>query len=255
MSSSTPAPVQRRTSRSPSLLLVPSDTDDRAFPDSRLIGQEYLDIPLRATPRHHNHHHHHHHHRPSLDSTYSELSELSINSAELRHDRLPLLPHPAGNVQHASSLSSALPCRRRRHGIRGYLDAFWLRNKGVVLVLLAMVFGSGMNVATRLMETDGSHGKAMHPFQVGAKIRGHPILSQTKLVARLFLKLSESCRVDSLRTHVYNRIPLPPLRFLHPHPSLPLRPLGSAPPPHHPRRRRLLRRLRPVLVASISATS
>jgi hypothetical protein len=243
MSSSTPARVQRQTSRSPSPLLVPSDKGDRAFPDSRLIGQEYLDIPLRTTP--------HHHHRPSLDSTYSDLSELSANPAELRHDRLPLLPQPAENVQHATSLSWDLP--RRRRGIRGYLDAFWLRNKGVVLVLLAMVFGSGMNVAARLMETDGSHGTAMHPFQVGAKIRGHPILIQTKLVARLFLKLSESCCVDSPRTHVYNRIPLPPLRFLHPHPSLPLRPLGSAPPPHHPRRRRLLRRLRSVLVASISA--
>jgi hypothetical protein len=159
MSSSTPARDHWRTSRSPSPLLVPSDEDDRAFPDSRFLGQEYLDIPLRTNP--------HHHHWPSLGSTYSELSELSVNSAELRHGRLPLSPQPAENVQHATSLSSDLPCRRR--GIRGYLDAFWLRNKGVVLVLLAMVFGSGMNVVARLMETDGSHGKAMHPFQVGAQ--------------------------------------------------------------------------------------
>jgi hypothetical protein len=46
------------------------------------------------------------------------------------------------------------------------LAAFWASNRGVVLVLGAMIFGSAMNAVARLMETDGSHGKAMHPFQV-----------------------------------------------------------------------------------------
>lgn len=43
-----------------------------------------------------------------------------------------------------------------------------------MLVLLAMVFGSGMNVAARLLVTDGSHGKAMHPFQVGRNTEREP---------------------------------------------------------------------------------
>ncbi len=148
MSSSTPPPNQQN-SRSPSPLIANSDLS-RSGLDST-SNRQYLRIPLRTS-----------HHRPSLDSTYSELSEFSINSTALRHAR-PLLP-PADTASRVHSLS---PTRPRRRGMRGYLDAFWLRNKGVVLVLLAMVFGSGMNVAARLMETEGSHGKPMHPFQVG----------------------------------------------------------------------------------------
>ncbi|ERF74639.1 hypothetical protein EPUS_00769 [Endocarpon pusillum Z07020] len=104
------------------------------------------------------------HPRPSLESTYSEVSELAVHLGEHRHARQPLLSSPHNNIQRLSPV--ALATSHHRHGIRGFLDAFWLRNKGVVLVLLAMVFGSGMNVAARLLETDGTHGKAMHPFQI-----------------------------------------------------------------------------------------
>ena len=126
---------------------------------------QYLDIPRSNT-----------HHHPSLESTYSEVSELAVHSGELRHARQPLLSASHNNIQRLSSAS--LAATHRHHGIRGFLDAFWLRNKGVVLVLLAMVFGSGMNVAARLMETDGSHGKAMHPFQVGTQ-KGIPFSPYT----------------------------------------------------------------------------
>lgn len=121
----------------------------------RLKGQP-LDIPRSNT-----------HSRPSLESTDSEVSDLAIHFAELRHARQPLWSSSHNNIQRLSEVAPA--ASHRRHGIRAFLDAFWLRNKGVLLVLLAMVFGSGMNVAARLMETDGSHGKAMHPFQVGTQ--------------------------------------------------------------------------------------
>lgn len=39
---------------------------------------------------------------------------------------------------------------------------FWLRNKGMFLVLMAQMFGASMNVMTKVLEMYSS----MHPFQV-----------------------------------------------------------------------------------------
>jgi hypothetical protein len=111
--------------------------------------RQYLDVPTKSSYRS----------RPSIDSTYSDLSELSIYSDELRHSR-PLVSNDTAARRPPTSPAPL------RHGRRGHLSALWIRNKGVVLVLLSQAFGSLMNVATRILETDGSHGKAMHPFQV-----------------------------------------------------------------------------------------
>nr|OQO18785.1 hypothetical protein B0A51_13757 [Rachicladosporium sp. CCFEE 5018] len=46
------------------------------------------------------------------------------------------------------------------------LAAFWLRNKGLAYMLLAQVFGTMMNVTTRLLEIEGNHGKGLHPVQI-----------------------------------------------------------------------------------------
>ncbi|KAL8795671.1 MAG: hypothetical protein Q9195_001909 [Heterodermia aff. obscurata] len=43
---------------------------------------------------------------------------------------------------------------------------FWSRNKGLILVVLAQAFGALMSLTTRLLETEGSHGSSMHPFQI-----------------------------------------------------------------------------------------
>lgn len=56
-----------------------------------------------------------------------------------------------------------------RSGVRGQLQTFWVRNKGLALVLLAQMFGTCMNIGTRLLENlgkgeDGEGG--MHPFQI-----------------------------------------------------------------------------------------
>ncbi|KAF2101083.1 hypothetical protein NA57DRAFT_24049, partial [Rhizodiscina lignyota] len=45
-------------------------------------------------------------------------------------------------------------------------QAVWVRNKGLALVLIAQVFGTLMNVTTRLLEVEGNNGKGMHPFQI-----------------------------------------------------------------------------------------
>lgn len=67
---------------------------------------------------------------------------------------------------------------------KGRAADFWARNKGLALVLLAQVFGTLMNVTTRLLEMEGNHGMSgaftseeqladpqfigngYHPFQV-----------------------------------------------------------------------------------------
>ncbi len=156
MSSSKSQPDHWRLTRSSS----PAPAQNNLAGPSQEVKSkgQYLDTRVTKT-----------HRRLSLDSTYSEVSELAVHPSELYHAHQPLLSSlPRKNTQRLSYVSA-----RHHHGIRGFLDAFWLRNKGVVLVLLAMVFGSGMNVTARLMETDGSHGKAMHPFQVSTQKGEH----------------------------------------------------------------------------------
>ena len=63
---------------------------------------------------------------------------------------------------------------------KGRFDVFWLKNKGLALVMLAQLFGVMMNVTTRLLEMDGIHGAGMHPFQIlFARMTGTLCLSCT----------------------------------------------------------------------------
>ncbi|KAI1614075.1 hypothetical protein EDD37DRAFT_470304 [Exophiala viscosa] len=107
--------------------------------------QSYLDVPTNNRPS-----------RPSLDSTYSELSELSFRSNELQ-SRRPLVRSISQNAPPPKNLSARIVAALR---------LFYLINYGALLVLLAQFFGVGMNVSTRLLETEGAHGKPMHPFQI-----------------------------------------------------------------------------------------
>lgn len=61
------------------------------------------------------------------------------------------------------------------------LNASWIRNKGLFLVLLAQVFGTLMNVTTRILEVEGNNGKGLHPFQVSHTIPHHPSLHDATL--------------------------------------------------------------------------
>lgn len=103
--------------------------------------------------------------RPSADSLFLDLS---LYTGNLSHDHAchpPTLrsPSPAGPpVEPAAS--------RPRRSFRSMLWMAWLQSKGMLMVILSQFFGASMNVMTQMLEKDGSHGKAMHPFQVSNKL-------------------------------------------------------------------------------------
>ncbi len=138
---------------------IPSTNDDvssagiAAKSDKRTtlqFGQQeqYLNAPLNSF------------HGPIRPQSPDNVSQLSI-------DDYPSL--------RASSIS---PVARRRHastspapsstvgGWRGSVRRFWARNKGLFMVLSSQLFGTLMNVTTRLLEVEGNRGKGMHPFQI-----------------------------------------------------------------------------------------
>ena len=71
------------------------------------------------------------------------------------------------SIQRIQSRSPGPPLQRQTW--KGWVEASWAKNKGIGLVLCAQFFGTFMNVTTRLLEMDGAHGKAMHPFQVSER--------------------------------------------------------------------------------------
>ena len=92
---------------------------------------------------------------PNRSPSPGTLSNVSFE--EIRTGRSP----SRQGVYRGSSQSPAPPKTFKER-----LKAAWVRNKGLALVLLAQVFGTLMNVTTRLLETEGDGGKGMHPFQV-----------------------------------------------------------------------------------------
>lgn len=88
------------------------------------------------------------------------LSEFSFDDGEAARIGRPLLRRPDSIDRHQSK-SPAPPLTTTNR-----LKAFWIRNKGLALVLLAQFFGILMNVTTRLLEVEGNDGKGMHPFQI-----------------------------------------------------------------------------------------
>lgn len=78
-------------------------------------------------------------HRTSLDSAFSEFSSLTEDVGQSSYDEILSDSHPR----------------------RGRIQRLWRDNKGVVHVLIAQVFGAGMNAATRILEISGTHGPGM----------------------------------------------------------------------------------------------
>ncbi|KJX92166.1 hypothetical protein TI39_contig5901g00005 [Zymoseptoria brevis] len=66
-------------------------------------------------------------------------------------------------TRHASHTSTSYPSST---SWRAKLQASWIRNKGLALMLLAQFFGTLMNVATRKLEVEGNNGKGLHPFNI-----------------------------------------------------------------------------------------
>lgn len=80
-------------------------------------------------------------HRTSTDSAFSEFSFFSDDDSAWGDHGAPIPP-------------ASRTWRRSLHQT-------WLRNKGVAHVLISQIFAAGMNIATRILETDGVHGPAM----------------------------------------------------------------------------------------------
>ena len=110
-------------------------------------------------------------HEPHLDtsvqSAYTSSSDTlsgflttfpTNNEDERCTGRLPTVPS-CGHLLPTSSLPSP---RTWRETFR----LFWARNRGMILVMLAQIFGVMMNVAIRLLEMSKESGPGMHPFQV-----------------------------------------------------------------------------------------
>lgn len=90
--------------------------------------------------------------RPFSPDTLSVLSadEFEQIRPSRRSSQVPVPPQSLGQPQ----------------GWRGKLQASWIRNKGLAYMLVAQIFGTLMNVTTRLLEVEGNRGKGMHPFQI-----------------------------------------------------------------------------------------
>ncbi|OJD16295.1 hypothetical protein AJ78_03507 [Emergomyces pasteurianus Ep9510] len=93
-----------------------------------------------------------------------DASSRSIHPRNNDNDNAPLLPAPATSSEPPNS-----PSRNKKSSVQSWrrkLQHAWLMNKGMLMVMLAQFFGASMNVMTRTLELDGSHGEGMHPFQI-----------------------------------------------------------------------------------------
>ena len=108
-------------------------------------NEQYLDVPLQS----------------AFARTSDTFSDHSLYSAEDDNERRTGRLLAVSSGSRLSSLSPAPPTRWKDRATRS-----WTKNKGLALVCLAQFFGVMMNVTIRVLEMDGSHGPAMHPFQV-----------------------------------------------------------------------------------------
>ena len=133
-------------------------TDDSNGKSLSKANSPFLDVPLQSTSA-----------RSSIT-----ISDLSIYSADNENERRPgRLLTPLG--LHRLPSRSPVPAPT---SWKGKFEVFWAKNKGLALVTLAQLFGVMMNVTTRLLEMDGTHGAGMHPFQIlFARMTGTLVLS------------------------------------------------------------------------------
>jgi hypothetical protein len=100
--------------------------------------------------------------RPSADTLFSsDLSMYTGGISSTSH------LHSNNGSSGASPPSPTSPGgSRRKRSLRYLLSKGWIQSKGMLMVIVSQFFGASMNVMTQILERDGSHGKAMHPFQV-----------------------------------------------------------------------------------------
>ena len=84
-------------------------------------------------------------------------SLLSIDdSSNIRLGRNPDYVPPFHQGRRYASHSPAPP-----RTLKGRAQRFWVANKGLGLVLISQLFGTLMNVTTRMLEMEGNDGKEM----------------------------------------------------------------------------------------------
>ncbi|KAK0336337.1 hypothetical protein LTS02_001989 [Friedmanniomyces endolithicus] len=91
--------------------------------------------------------------RPLSPDTISNLSIEEYEQLQPRRSRTTEESHHAA-------------IKRPPRGWRAKLRAFYIHNLGLGYMLIAQVFGTMMNVTTRLLEVEGNKGRGMHPFQI-----------------------------------------------------------------------------------------
>lgn len=125
--------------------------------------QELLNVAFRGGIR-----------APSPSPSVISIDDLNNVRVGRNPDYLPV----PDSRRHVSRSPTARP-----RSLKGRLALFWVANKGLALVMIAQVFGTLMNVTTRLLEMEGNNGKSTvfenikdeaynstgkgyHPFQV-----------------------------------------------------------------------------------------
>ncbi|KXS98755.1 hypothetical protein AC578_9031 [Pseudocercospora eumusae] len=129
-----------------SVQLIHSDLQERAIGDA--LSTPKLDGRLK----------------PNLESNFFLAAPLSGPIRPLSPDTLSVQSNEG--YEQVFAPRKAKHSQQRRTGWRARIQESWIRNKGLAYMLLAQVFGTLMNVTTRLLEVEGNKGKGMHPFQI-----------------------------------------------------------------------------------------
>ncbi|KAK2736009.1 hypothetical protein FQN57_000902 [Myotisia sp. PD_48] len=92
------------------------------------------------------------------------IPELSTNGAESSNLQQSSELQPS----HDSALADGVVAKLAStpFSLRQKFTDAWQQGKGMAMVMLSQLFGASMNVMTRVLELDGPHGPAMHPFQI-----------------------------------------------------------------------------------------
>jgi len=141
------------------LSLFPKDEASTLGPAT--AKKQYLEPPFRAPSR-----------------PLSPDSFLSIEEYETLHESVKRYPAPTSTTW------------------KGKFNTFLNRNMGMFYMLLAQIFGTGMNVTTRILEIEGNHGKGFHPFQVGQPpilVKSHLVKPVKVLFARMSITIVLAC--------------------------------------------------------------
>ncbi|KAH7084801.1 hypothetical protein BKA63DRAFT_401843 [Paraphoma chrysanthemicola] len=102
---------------------------------------------------------------PRLDRGAIRVSSPNpsfVSTDDADHDRLGRFPEHLTQYGRRRASHSPVPPSTAL----ARLQSFWVANKGLALVLISQLFGTLMNVTTRMLEMEGNDGKGYHPFQI-----------------------------------------------------------------------------------------